>query len=96
MSAHVLTNCHLATLSAQASDALGIVRDGAVVWDDDRIQWVGPRKDLPHDWRNAQTHDAQGAWVTPGLIDCHTHLVWGGSRAEEFRLRLHGASYEEA
>lgn len=93
--AHVLTNCHLATLSAHQDDPLGTLRDGAVVWRGEHIEWVGLRKDLPDRWRDATAHDAQGAWVTPGLIDCHTHLVWGGSRAEEFRLRLHGASYEE-
>lgn len=95
MSAQVLTNCHLATLSPLADDPLGLVRDAAVVWEGSHLQWVGPRQELPEAWRDANAQDAQGAWVTPGLIDCHTHLVWGGSRAEEFRLRLHGASYEE-
>lgn len=95
MSAQVLTHCHLATLCPQEDDPLGIVRDAALVWQDSQIQWVGPAKELPAQWADAPVHDAQGAWVTPGLIDCHTHLVWGGSRAEEFRLRLHGASYEQ-
>jgi imidazolonepropionase len=61
------------------------------------VHWVGAERDLPADVRDrcSETHDAQGALVTPGLIDCHTHLVYGGDRAMEFELRLNGASYEE-
>lgn len=95
MNAQVLTHCHLATLNPREGDPLGLIRDAAVVWEGTHIQWVGARQDLPSQWQQATAHDAHGAWVTPGLVDCHTHLVWGGSRAEEFRLRLHGTSYEE-
>ena len=95
MSAQVLVDCRVATLIPQPDDPLGIVRDAALVWEDEQLRWIGPRRDLPELWKQAPQHEAQGAWVTPGLIDCHTHLVWGGSRAEEFRMRLHGASYED-
>jgi len=95
MSAQVLVDCRVATLIPQPDDPLGIVRDAALVWEGEQLRWIGPRRDLPELWKQAPQHEAQGAWVTPGLIDCHTHLVWGGSRAEEFRMRLHGASYED-
>ncbi len=95
MSAQVLVDCQVATMTPQLDDPLGIVRDAALVWEGDRLSWVGPRLDLPAQWAQAPQHEAGGVWVTPGLIDCHTHLVWGGSRAEEFRMRLHGASYED-
>ncbi len=98
MSRHLLTHCHLATMQAHSGDALGLIPDGALLWDDDsgRIVWAGARTSLPPSLQaGCQLHDAQGAWVTPGLIDCHTHLVYAGDRSAEFRLRLHGASYEE-
>ncbi len=94
---HVWTHCQLATLCADAPDGYGWIPDGALVLQDDRIAWVGPRADLPSAYAGAHTehHNAQGALITPGLIDCHTHLVYGGQRANEFELRLNGASYEE-
>ena len=95
MSAQVLVDCQVATLLPQPDDPLGIVRDAALVWEGEQLRWIGPRHDLPEPWKQAPQREAHGAWVTPGLIDCHTHLVWGGSRAEEFRMRLHGASYED-
>lgn len=95
MTVQVLIDCHLATMCPTTDDPLGIVRDAALVWQGDRLIWVGPRDKLPDHWRLSTKHECNGAWVTPGLIDCHTHLVWGGSRAEEFRLRLHGATYED-
>lgn len=85
----VWTNAHLATM---ADDGLGVVRDGAVAAKDGRIAWVGPRCDLPAS--AAPVTDCGGAWVLPGLIDCHTHLVFGGDRAVEFEQRLAGATYE--
>jgi imidazolonepropionase len=57
-----------------------------------RIAWVGPRRALPHETADA-VHDAGGRWITPGLVDCHTHIVHGGERSREFELRLEGASY---
>jgi len=87
---HVWLNAHLATMG---DDALGIIEDGAIAAKDGHIAWVGPRAALPaHD---ASVTDCGGAWILPGLIDCHTHLVFGGNRAAEFEQRLGGASYEE-
>lgn len=74
---------------------LGIVEDGAIAAKDGRIAYVGPASDLPVGWSAAETVRLDGRWVTPGLVDCHTHLVYGGSRAHEFELRLAGASYED-
>src|SRR5215470_1613545 len=87
----VYVNAHLATMAGDAP--YGAIRDGALALAGDRIAWVGARADLPP--HAAATHDCAGAWITPGLIDCHTHLVFGGDRAAEFELRLKGASYEE-
>ncbi|MCZ2407167.1 MAG: imidazolonepropionase, partial [Burkholderiales bacterium] len=67
----------------------------ALVVQGGRIAWLGPQEALPAAYGTLPRHDAQGAWATPGLVDCHTHLVYGGQRAHEFALRLAGASYEE-
>lgn len=72
----------------------GVVRDAAIAVRGGRIAWVGPRAAMP-EIRAAEERDLEGRWVTPGLIDCHTHLVFGGNRAHEFAMRLEGASYEE-
>ncbi|PRH88022.1 imidazolonepropionase [Labrys okinawensis] len=86
-------NARLATL---VGDDLGIVEQGAVLSEGERIAFAGPESDLPAGMRDrAETVDLEGRWITPGLIDCHTHLVFGGDRAHEFELRLKGASYEE-
>ncbi|MGG5809568.1 imidazolonepropionase [Falsiroseomonas sp. CW058] len=89
----VWTDAHLCTMVPRGDDPLGVVEDGAIAAKDGRIAWVGPRADLPGD--AAETTRCDGAWITPGLIDCHTHLVFAGDRAREFELRLQGASYEE-
>ena len=73
----------------------GAIDDGAIVVRGGRIAWVGARGDLPATLRAAREHDAGRRWITPGLIDCHTHLVYAGSRAGEFEQRLNGATYEE-
>lgn len=70
-----------------------VIRDGALAVTTGRISWVGERCDWEGDVR--VVHDARGAWILPGFVDCHTHLVYAGSRAHEFELRLQGASYEE-
>ncbi len=90
-------NVQLATMgeAAAATDGYGTIRDGALAVRDGRIAWVGPRRSLPSGWRAETEHDGRGAWLTPGLIDCHTHLVYAGNRADEFEMRLAGASYEE-
>ncbi len=88
-------NARLATL-APSRPGLGIVEKGAVASRGGRVAFAGPQDDLPRGWRNrARTVDCEGRWITPGLIDCHTHLVYGGERAEEFEMRLAGATYEE-
>ncbi|WP_396430698.1 imidazolonepropionase [Limnohabitans sp.] len=82
-----------------APEALGAgadaVPDAALVVDQGVLVWVGPHAELPGAYRSFKRHDAKGAVVTPGLVDCHTHLVYGGLRANEFAMRLAGASYEE-
>ena len=89
-------NARLATMDrVPGADAYGSIADGAVAAKDGRIAWVGPRASLPAGWRAQVEHDCRGGWLTPGLIDCHTHLVYAGSRAAEFEQRLQGASYED-
>jgi len=85
-------NARLATLAGRD---LGIIENGAVAAKDGRIAFAGPAQDLPSGWDAAERIDCEGRWITPGLVDCHTHLVYGGDRAHEFELRLKGASYEE-
>jgi imidazolonepropionase len=80
-------NANLATM-----DAAGSIERGAIAAKDGRIIYVGPDQDAPD---AAEITDCEGRWITPGLIDCHTHLVYAGNRAHEFELRLQGASYEE-
>ena len=91
------TGCQLATMQPSLSQPYGLLEDGALVVDNGMLIWVGNRKDLPTSLFEQCTvhHDAQGALITPGLIDCHTHLVYGGDRAHEFEQRLNGASYED-
>ena len=90
-------NCKVASLQPDATEPYGLIDDAALVVNQGLLQWVGPRSDLPAELlkNNAQTHDARGALITPGLIDCHTHLVHGGNRAGEFEQRLNGATYED-
>lgn len=85
-------NACLATLAAN-QPGLGEVEDGLIAAADGRLVYVGPAKDAP-DLDAGQTVDCAGRWITPGLIDPHTHLVYAGDRAQEFELRLAGASYE--
>ena len=86
-------NAHLMTLDA-ADGGLGIVRDGIVATTDGRIVHAGPLQGAP-DLQPRQQVDCHGRWISPGLIDCHTHLVYAGNRAGEFEQRLRGASYAE-
>ena len=84
-------HCHVATM---AQGKYSIIEDAAMVTAGQVIEWIGPRSQVPTaDY--AQVHDLQGAWVTPGLIDCHTHTVFGGNRSGEFEQRLEGVSYAE-
>lgn len=84
-------HCHVATM---AHGKYSVIEDAAMVTAGSLIEWIGPRSQAPTaDY--AQVHDLQGAWVTPGLIDCHTHTVFGGNRSGEFEQRLEGVSYAE-
>ena len=87
----------LATLDLGIAAPFGRIEDGVIAVKDGRIAHVGARDDLPRPVEHmaAVVHDAEGAWITPALIDCHTHIVHGGHRAREFDLRLQGASYAE-
>ncbi len=87
-------NARLATF-AEGAPGLGVVERGAVVARAGRIAFAGPDKDAPAAPARARIIDCEGRWITPGLIDCHTHLIYAGSRAAEFEARLDGASYEE-
>jgi len=90
----VWLNARLATL-AEGREGLGIVEAGAIGAKGGRIAYAGPQEDLPSTWDAARIIDCAGRWITPGLVDCHTHLVFGGNRAQEFEMRLAGASYED-
>ena len=84
-------HCNVATM---ANGTYSIIEDAAIVTRDGYIEWIGPRQQLPTG-EYGQTHGLEGAWVTPGLIDCHTHTVFGGNRSGEFEQRLQGVSYAE-
>jgi imidazolonepropionase len=88
------TNARIATMRA---GRYATIEPGAIAARDGRIAWIGGVRDLPGEPRVTAraVHDVGGRWVTPGLIDCHTHLVFAGDRAREFELRLQGATYEE-
>ncbi|ESX81856.1 imidazolonepropionase [Mesorhizobium sp. M0027] len=88
-------NARLATM-AESSAGLGVVEHGAIAVRNGRILYGGPEADMPAALREgAEATDCEGRWITPGLIDCHTHLVHVGNRANEFEMRLAGATYEE-
>ncbi len=98
----VLANCRLATM---ADNTLCPMENAAVAIADNKIAWVGKQTDLVQQLENKtitlakhppqQMIDCHNGWVLPGFVDCHTHLVWGGSRSNEFEMRLNGATYEE-
>ncbi|MCJ2183006.1 imidazolonepropionase [Novosphingobium sp. 1949] len=87
------TNARLATMAGQEG-GLGLVEDGLIAAREGLIVYAGPAADAPAFTATTQT-DCDGRWITPGLIDCHTHLVFGGNRSGEFEMRLAGASYED-
>lgn len=91
---HVLTNLRLATMTP-GGEAYGAVEDAAIVVEGHLITWAGPAGAMPERYRPAHASDLGGRWVTPGLVDCHTHLVHAGNRAREFEARLEGATYAE-
>jgi imidazolonepropionase len=90
----LLVDCNIATFEERPGNALGLVENGAIGIADGKVVRVGKRTELAG-FRSKQVDALGGAWVTPGLIDCHTHLVFGGTRADEHAMRRAGASYEE-
>lgn len=86
-------NVHLASMT-DGSASYGDILNGALAIKNGQIAWLGAEKDLPADAHAAETHDGQGAWLTPGLIDCHSHIVYAGNRSNEFEARLNGVAYE--
>ena len=98
---HLWRDVRLVTLDPAAGEGLGVIDDAVLaVGRDGAIQWLGPMASLDegglHDGVfSGDVHEGRGRWITPGLIDPHTHLVWGGQRADEFQQRQQGASYAE-
>ena len=90
----LITNVSIARMNAKDS-GYGLLCDGALLIDGDRIGWVGRAKDVDPGLRDTRRLDGNGCVLTPALIDCHTHIVHGGNRAREFEMRLEGASYED-
>src|SRR3954470_10710270 len=90
----LLVDCNVATFEERPGNPLGLIENGAIGIADGKIVRVGKRTELAG-FRAKQVDALGGAWVTPGLIDCHTHLVFGGTRADEHTMRRAGASYEE-
>jgi len=89
----LITECRLATM-VESDEPYGAVEDGAILIHHGKIVWAGPRGELPKH-KATETDLLGGRWVTPGLIDCHTHLVFGGDRSGEFEQRLSGATYQQ-
>jgi len=92
----LLLDARLATLRDDLG-AYGVIEAGALAWKDGLLAYAGPASELPGDAADlaARVESAEGRWITPGLVDCHTHLVFAGDRAQEFERRLQGASYEQ-
>jgi len=82
-------------ISIATQQSAGLIADGTLVIEGQNIAWVGAASDCPTGYNNLKTHSFSGRLLTPGLIDCHTHIVHGGERAMEFEMRLNGASYAE-
>ncbi len=91
--ATIIRNATVATLAG--NQPYGLIKQGAIAVQGGKIQWVGKESAIPELYANHHPCDAGGKLVTPALIDCHTHLIFGGNRAQEFEQRLLGASYEE-
>jgi imidazolonepropionase len=88
-------NVNLATMT-DGANSYGAIKNGALAISEGKIAWLGEKTNLPkYDEKSLQIIDGKGKWLTPGLVDCHTHLVYGGNRANEFEMRLQGKSYQE-
>ncbi len=94
MANKLLTDIHVATM-AQNDLPYGLVKNATIAMQDNEIAWVGASDGLPDKYQTWAKTSLNGRLVTPALIDCHTHIVFGGNRANEFEMRLNGASYEE-
>ncbi len=91
---YLLNNARIATM-ATGFEPYGLINDGVIAVSNGKISWFGPASALPATYAGWNEQDIDGRLVTPGLIDCHTHIVFGGNRALEFEMRLNGASYED-
>ncbi|MEQ3512527.1 imidazolonepropionase [Pseudoalteromonas sp. BZB3] len=92
----VITDVNLATMDSNIDVPYGAIEQGALIIKDDKIVWIGKQSDLPEfDALAIPVINAKGQWLTPGLIDCHTHILFAGNRAGEFEQRLNGVSYQE-
>jgi len=92
----VITDVNLATMDSNVDAPYGAIEQGALIIKDDKIAWLGKQSDLPEfDALAIPVISAKGQWLTPGLIDCHTHILFAGNRAGEFEQRLNGVSYQE-
>ena len=92
----VITDVNLATMDSIVDAPYGAIEQGALIIKDDKIAWLGKQSDLPEfDVLATPVINAKGQWLTPGLIDCHTHILFAGNRAGEFEQRLNGVSYQD-
>ncbi len=91
---HLFVNCNIATMT---NNSYSSIIDGAIGVSGEKICFAGKKSGLPRDYkkRSSKVHDLEKSWILPGLVDCHTHLVFGGSRSKEFEMKLAGISYEE-
>lgn len=94
MAGFILTQARVATI-VSGDAPYGMIEDAAIVIEAGRVVWVGAKSDLPPDHAKLESRPLDGRLITPALIDCHTHIVFGGNRAREFEMRLEGATYEE-
>src|SRR5690606_4063186 len=90
-----LKNAHQKDGRNLTSSDLSLIQKGAVVFDEEKILWIGETKDLPSEYKSVQAFDLKGHTLTPEIIDSHTHIVFAGDRAQEYADRLNGVSYEE-
>ncbi|MCA1795435.1 MAG: imidazolonepropionase, partial [Desulfobacteraceae bacterium] len=88
----VFTHCRMATM---AKGNYGIMENAALAVSGKKISWIGPMDTLPEILGTVKVTDCRNQWLLPGFVDCHTHLIWAGSRANEFEMRLAGASYAD-
>ncbi|MFM9872647.1 MAG: imidazolonepropionase, partial [Fimbriimonadaceae bacterium] len=88
----LIRNANLATMTG---DGIGHIPNAALIATEGKISWIGANKQIPQTTNPTQEIDAQGAWLLPGFIDCHTHIVYAGCRAHEFEARLEGTTYQD-